>query len=861
MAVVPALALQWISLRRLEFQRPGVKMTLPSPASRFITAYAAVLVVAVGLDLHAGFLVGADLRVRPAADTWVGPYGQGFETSAASPREVLGTYCVTCHNSRLKTAGLMLDTLDIEHVTGHEAVWEKVATKLRTHEMPPPGRPRPDIATYGTVTAAIEAKLDAAAEANPNPGRVAVHRLNRAEYTAAIRDLLGLEVDGKTLLSADDADQEGFDNVASVLSVSPLLLENYLSAARTISRLAVGDPTLNPVVETFKISKSLVQDERMSDNLPFGSQGGALIRYHFPLDAEYTIKALLRRQEYDYIIGMGEPHQIDVRLDGVRLKRFAVGGEAKGMTTPENFAGNTQGDPAWEEYMHTADAGLELRVPVKAGDHEVGVSFVGRLWEPEGVLQPAQTGFGRTTNEYYHGNPAVEFVMIGGPFGTPVPGDSPTRRNVFVCTPKDRAAEEPCARNILSTFATRAYRRPVTDEDVQTLMSFYKAGRAEDSFDAGIQRGLERILAAPSFLFRVEREPRQVTASAYRLGDLDLASRLSFFLWGSVPDEELLNAAVRGTLKDPAALERQVQRMLRDPRSKALVNNFANRWLELSKMSGAVPDTDVYSEFDENLRDAMEQETKLFVASQIQDNRPVPELLTANYSFLNERLAKHYGIPNVYGSHYRRYTFTDEVRGGLLGQASILTVTSYGNRTSVVMRGRWVLANLLGAPPPPPPPDVPALKDAGMDGAPRSLRDRMEAHRKNPVCASCHQRMDPIGFALENFDADGKWRTSSDGERIDAAASLPDGTRFEGVNGLRALLVSHQEDVVRTLSAKLLAYAIGRGLEYYDQPAVRKIAREAAKNDFRWSSIIRGIVHSTPFSMSTYRKADGRSKK
>jgi hypothetical protein len=426
---------------------------------------------------------------------------------------------------------------------------------------------------------------------------------------------------------------------------------------------------------------------------------------------------------------------------------------------------------------------------------------------------------------------------------------------VFVCTPKSGVAEEPCARTILSTLATRAYRRPVTDDDVQTLMGFYRAGRADADFDAGIQRGLERILAAPSFLFRVEREPRQAAASAYRLGDLDLASRLSFFLWGSVPDEELLKTAVRGTLQDPASLERQVQRMLRDRRAKALVNNFATRWLELGKMAGAVPDTELYSEFDENLRDAMEQETRLFVASQIQDDRPVPELLTANYSFLNERLAKHYGIPNVYGNHYRRYTFADGVRGGLLGQASILTVTSYGNRTSVVMRGRWVLANLLGAPPPPPPADVPALKDAGMDGAPRSLRDRMDVHRKNPVCASCHQRMDPIGFALEHFDADGKWRTVSDGERIDAAASLPDGTRFDGVKGLRALLVSHKEDFVRTLSAKLLAYAIGRGLESSDQPAVRKIARDAARHDDRWSSIISGIVNSTPFRMSTVRSS------
>ena len=815
-------------------------MKIASVASKLIGAYLGLFVVGASyLQLEAA---------RPQES--ISPARPDIASAAA----VLNKYCVTCHNARLKTAGLTLDTLDVERVGDHPDVWEKVATKLRTREMPPQGRPRPDQATYTATTTAIETALDTAAAAHPNPGRVAVHRLNRAEYTAAIRDLLGLEVDGKALLSADESDQEGFDNVASVLSVSPLLLENYLSAARTLSRLAVGDPTLNPIVDTVKVSKALVQDERMSEDLPFGSQGGTLIRYHFPVDAEYTIKVLLRRQEYDYIIGMGEPHQLDIRLDGVGLKRFTVGGGAKGMTMPENFAGNTQGDPEFELYMHNADAALEVRVLVKAGDHEVGISFVRRLWEPEGVLQPPQTGFGRTTNEYYHGNPAVEIVMIGGPYGAPSPGDSLSRRKVFVCTPKDSASEEGCARKILSTLAARAYRRPVTEDDIQTLLGFYKAGRAEESFDAGIQRGLERMLAAPSFLFRVEREPSNTTpGSAYRLSDLDLASRLSFFLWGSLPDDELLHVAERGKLEDPGTLEQQVQRMLHDPRSKALVDNFAARWLELSKMSGVVPDTDLYAEFDENLRDAMEQETKLFVRSQIQENRSVMELLTADYSFLNERLARHYGIPNIYGNHFRKVTVTDGVRGGLLGQGSMLTVTSYGNRTSVVMRGRWVLANLLGAPPPPPPPDVPALKDAGMDGAPRSLRDRMEVHRKNPVCASCHQRMDPLGFALENFDADGKWRTVSDGERIDAAASLPDGTMFEGVKGLRALLVSHKEDFVRTLSAKLLAYATGRGLEYYDQPAVRKIARDAAQHDYRWSSIIAGIVTSTPFSMGTVK--------
>ena len=785
-------------------------------------------------------------------------------TLAVSTSDVLSKYCVTCHNGRLKTSGLQLDSLDATHVADNAEQWEKIVTKLRTGEMPPPGRPRPDAATYRAVAAALERDLEAAAAAKPHPGRVPVHRLNRSEYTNAIRDLLGLEIDARALLSADEADQEGFDNVASVLSVSPALLENYLSAARTISRLAVGDAGLHPVIDTFKISKALVQDERLNDDLPFGSQGGALIRYYFPLDAEYTIKVLLRRQEYDYIVGIGEPHQLDFRLDGVRIERFTVGGEAKGMTTPENFAGNTQGDPAFEEYMHTADAHLEARVAVKAGLHEVGVSFVRRYWEAEGVLQPPQTGFGRTTNEYYHGNPAVEIVLIGGPYGVPSPGDSASRRKIFTCRPTDAAGEESCARKILSTLASRAYRRPATESDVQTLLGFYRMGRlrlgsepgseprsGQGAFEAGIQRGIERILAAPSFLFRVEREPAgTVAGSAYRLDDLDLASRLSFFLWSSIPDDELRDAAVRGTLNDPSVLEQQVQRMLRDPRSKALVDNFVSRWLELSKLPGVVPDTELYPEFDENLRDAMEQETKLFVASQIHGNRSVVELLTADYSFLNERLAAHYGIRNIYGNHFRRVAFTDGTRGGLLGQSSLLTVTSYPNRTSVTMRGRWLLANMLGAPPPPPPPDIPALMEAGVDGQPRSLRERMEMHRRNPTCASCHQRMDPLGFSLENFDAVGKWRTVSDGAAIDPAASFPDGTRFEGIAGLRALMVGHKEDFVRTLSAKLLAYAIGRGLDYRDAPVVRRIARDAAPAGGSWSSIITGIVRSTPFGMA-----------
>jgi hypothetical protein len=788
----------------------------------------------------------------------------GSAKVGASSTAVLSKYCITCHNEKRKTAGLAIDTLDLQRVGADAEVWEKIARKFRTHEMPPPGAPRPDGATYAAVTAHLESTLDSAAAANPNAGRVPVHRLNRAEYANAIRDLLGLDIDSRGVLPADDSDQEGFDNVASVLTVSPALLENYLAAARMISRLAVGDTSRKPMVDVFKVERDMVQDERMSDELPFGSRGGTAVTYQFPVDGEYLFKIELKRQLYDYIVGMGEPHQLDVRLDGVLLKRFTVGGEGKGMTTPENYAGNTPGDPEWEKYMLTADRGLEVRAPVKAGPHLVGVSFVRRLWEGEGILQPPQTGFGRTTNELYFGYPALKTVSIGGPFNVTGPGESPTRRALFVCTPPGYASgaargdgapqaerasgggppdfkeELPCARKILSSVAARAYRRPITEAETQVLLDFYRAGRTEETtFDAGIQRGLERVLAAPSFIFRVNRPSAP---------DLNLASKLSFFLWSSIPDEELLTAATSGKLKDPAVLERQVRRMLRDPRATALVEGFATRWLELSKIAGFVPDTQLYPEFDENLREAMAEETKLFVGDQLRQDRSVADLLLADYTFANDRLAQHYGIPNVYGSHYRPVKFGDRRRGGLLGQASVLSVTSYPNRTSVVIRGRWLLANMLGAPPPPPPLDVPALREPGQEGQPKALRERMEAHRKNPACASCHQRMDPLGFSLENFDAVGKWRAEADGVPVDPTASLPDGTQFAGVEGLRTYLADHKEDFVRTLSGKLLAYAIGRGIEYYDQPAIRKIARDAAANDYRWSSVILGVVNSTPFS-------------
>jgi hypothetical protein len=777
----------------------------------------------------------------------------------ADTRAVINTYCVGCHNTRLRTGNLTLDELDPSRVAAAPDVWEKVARKLRTHEMPPAGARRPDDQTYRRLVASLESDLDAAAVAAPRPGRVPVHRLNRTEYTNAIRDLLALDVDGRQLI-ADEPAGNGFDNVASVLTASPALIESYLSAASTVARLAVGDRPLGPVVDTFKVPTAMAQDDRSGDRQSFGSRGGLSVRYHFPVDGTYTIKVVLKRQLYLYLIGMGEPHQIDLRIDGALLKRFTIGGEGRGLTAPESFAGNTQGDPAWEAYMHTADAGLEIRVPVKAGARDVSVSFLRQHIEPEGVLQPPQRGFARTTNELYFGEPAVDSLLIGGPYQAAAARDTPSRRKIFICRPTSRATEEPCARRILTTLARRAYRRPPTAAEVTTLVEFYRAGRADgpstslsaSDFDFGIERGLRRMLSSTAFLFRVEHGPFDFAqGKPFALSPIDLASRLSFFLWSSIPDDELLNLATAGTLTNPAVLDQQVERMLRDQKSQALVDNFAMQWLQLGRLAGIVPDVDEFPEFDENLREAMREETRQFVGSQLREDRSVADLIGADYSFVNERLARHYGVPNVYGSRFRRVVFTDGIRGGLLGQASILTATSYPNRTSPVLRGRWLLETLLGAPPPPPPPDVPPLKENGADGERHSMRERLDAHRKNPGCAICHVRMDPLGFSLEHFDALGKWRTTSDGVAVDASASLPDGSRFDGVAGLRALIGSHREDFVRTFADRLLSYALGRGTEPSDFPAVRRIVRETDAQDYRWSAIIKAIVHSTPFGMST----------
>ena len=776
-----------------------------------------------------------------------------IDTSASNQREFIDSNCVACHNEQLLTSGLTLDGIDVERVGANAEVWEKVLHKVGTGQMPPMGMPRPDEAAANAILSWLETELDLAAVANPEPGSVGVHRLNQTEYANAVRDLLGLEVDGNSLLLPDEADS-GFDNIASNLPLSPTHLERYMSAARKISRLAVGDLTMGivPGFKQYAVSEVLDQDVRVSEDLPFGSRGGAAVRHHFPLDGEYVIRVRLRRQAYDYIMGMGSAQNIDVRIDGRRVHRFTVGGEAPGLPGPLTWTGAIVGDLDWEQYMHEADAGLDVRVAVQAGTRTVGVSFVDTPWEDEGFLQPryGMRTFGRHFDELYDDNAAVARVDIGGPYFPGGPGDTPSRRAVFLCRPTSVQEENPCARTILSRLARRAYRRPVTEDEVQTLLGFYRTGRGKGDFDTGIQKAIERLLVSFNFIFRIERDPQDVApGTVYQISQLELASRLSFFLWSSIPDEELLGVATRGELRNDGVLEHQVRRMLDDPRSRALVDNFANQWLTVRRVHAWQPDPARFDFFDENLRHAFLEETELFLDSQLGEDRSVVELLSADYTFVNERLARHYEIPGVYGERFRRVTLNGTERGGLLGQGSILMVTSYPDRTSPVVRGVWLLENILGMPPPPPPPTVPALEPRSEDGRARSMREQMELHRRNPACAVCHVRIDPVGFALENFDAVGRWRVEADGLPIDASSVFADGTAIEGVAGLRRFLLRNQESFVRTFTEKLLTYALGRTIEYYDHAAIREIQRKSADTDYRWSSIILGIVESTPFQM------------
>ncbi len=770
-----------------------------------------------------------------ALASWCLLAGVAFSQPRASVPEqateaaaVFNKYCVSCHNAKLKTGGFVLDPGALAHVGENAEIWEKVDRKLRSNTMPPSGLPRPNQATYDSVASWLETELDRSALLTPNAGKLPLlHRLTRSEYQNAIRDLLALdnppkEMDYSVLLPPDSG-SSGFDNIADLLFVSPSNMERYLSAARKISRLAIGDPNYPAMVNLYRIPAEQPQDGTAED-LPIGTRGGLAIRSDFPLDAEYAIRVELAGVAH-------ETHQLEISVDGER-KQLTTVGEKSGMAGGGRGGRSSRGKP------------LEFRIPILAGPRLIGVTFVEHTSaRDEETLRPRTRGRGT--------QPAITTVTISGPYRATGSGDTPMRRRIFVCRPAGSDDELPCATRILSTLARRAYRRPVTDEDLQDLLPFYQQGRKE-SFEAGIEEALERLLVSPQFLFRIERDPVSADAQGpHRITDLELASRLSFFLWSSIPDDELLSAAAAGKLQDKAFLEAQVRRMLADPRSESMVTNFAAQWLQLRDLQAKRPDELLFPDFDENLRRAFQRETELFLGSVLRENRPVLELLTANYTFLNERLARHYGIPNVEGSYFRRVTLPEgSERAGLLGQGSILTDTSYSVRTSPVVRGKWVLETLLSSPPPPPPPNVPALKTEGSaPGKTLTMREAMIQHRANPACAGCHARMDPIGFAMENFDAVGKWRDNDGGKPIDVSGVLPDGTKLNGISGLKQALLRHPDEFVSTVAEKLLMYAIGRNVQYFDAPAIRAIVRGAAKSNYAFSALVMGVVESVPFQM------------
>ena len=777
----------------------------------------------------------------------------------AEPAAILRQYCYGCHNQKLRSGNLALDGLDVAHVGQNAAVWEKVVRKLRAGVMPPLGLPRPEKTAYDGLASWLEAELDRYAAAHPNPGRTeALHRLNRAEYQNAVRDLLGLEIDADKLLPADDGSY-GFDNMAGALKMSPTLLERYLSVAGVVSRLAVGAAVKSPESAIFRVSPALPQYDHI-EGLPFGTRGGTLVRYHFPTDGEYEIKVELQRSGTSGgISGLNEAQDMEVSLGGEQVKLFNLKPRSgRGGQTDENVD------------VKEADAGLRLRLPVQAGPHEVGVAF---LLKSHAEATDMREPFRRTDNAGGNGvnlsQPHVAAVIVTGPFGDAAGmprAESPSRKKIFVCKPANASEEEGCAREILTTMARRGYRRPVTDRDLAPLLAEYKAGRegAGAGFDSGIEMAVRRLLVSPEFLFRVERNPMGIAAKTnYRVTDLELASRLSFFLWSSIPDDELLGLATEGKLKDRAVFEQQVRRMLADTRSQALVTNFSGQWLYLRNVPAVTPNLDMFPDFDEGLRQDLRHETELFFGGIVSGNRSALELLNANYTYLNERLARHYGIPNVYGSRFRRVELGDQaaVRGGLLGQGSILTVTSHADRTSPVLRGKWILENILGTPPAPPPAVVPPLADNNVvDGKVLSMRQRMAVHRDNPACAGCHKIIDPAGFALENFDAVGRWRDADNTPAvpwvrseataaIDASGALPDGTKFNGPAELKQALLRDPSRFVTTLTAKLLTYALGRGLEDYDMPVVRSIVRDAVVDDYRLQTLILDVTESQPFQM------------
>jgi len=741
----------------------------------------------------------------------------------------MNQYCLDCHDSSAKKGGLDLESVSNQGFGQRAREWERVIRKMRTRQMPPVGKDRPAEKTYDDVVARLSRALDEAATKNPDPGRTETfRRLNRTEYQNSIRDLLALEIDAAALLPKDEVNH-GFDNV-EVANLSPTLLNRYIAAAEKISRLAVGAPRRAPGGDTFRVPPDVTQEEHV-EKLPPGTRGGTLIPYTFPRDGEYEIQIRLARDRNEEVEGLRESHEVLVLVDREPVKAFTVA------------------PPGSDRNFEKVDAHLKFRLPVSAGPHQVGVTFAKN---PSSLLETKRQPYQAHYNMHRHPRltPAIYQVSINGPYESKSPGDTPSRRRIFGSQPTRPGEEDQCAEHILSNLMHRAYRRPVTAPDLEKPMEFYRKAKAEDGFDAGIESALSAVLISPEFLFRIEQDPAGVASnSVYRVSDLVLASRLSFFLWSSIPDDELLATAERGELHKSKVLEKQVRRLLADPRAENLVRNFAEQWLHLRNLESITPDLRLFPDFDDNLRQAFRRETEMHFETVLRDDRSVLDLLKADYTFLNERLAKHYGIPNVYGSRFRRVALDkDSERGGLLRQGSVLTVTSYATRTSPVIRGKWVLENLVGAPPPPPLPDVPTLKDNTV-AANLSVRARLAEHRANAACASCHNLMDPIGFSLENFDAIGRWRTLEDGLPIDANGGLPDGSKFTGVAGLEDGLVKRPDIFVNTLTEKLLTFALGRGVESHDAPAVRKIVRDAQSNNYRFSAIILGIANSTPFTM------------
>ena len=762
---------------------------------------------------------------------------EGPSQPAPTAQFLVEEYCMSCHDEDKKRGELSFEAIAAHDIADHPDVWEKVVRKLRARHMPPIGRDRPDDTVYDAVISSLEASLDRAGRANPDPGRTAtIRRLTRTEYQYAVRDLLAIDVDVASLLPPDEPSY-GFDTV-TVGTLSPTLLDRYVSAAEKISRMAVGRPGRSPGGDTIRLPADLTQEDHLP-GLPLGTRGGALIRYTFPADGEYEIQIRLTRDRDEHVEGLSEPHDLELSIDRARVQLFTV-------KPPQREPGSPNDDPRSHA---TVDQHLKIRVPVRAGPRAVGVAF---LKKASLLLETGRQPYRARFNSYRHPRvqPAIYSISILGPYGAATAGDTPSRRRIFVTRPTGARDEERAARQILASLTRRAYRRPVTEADVEGPLDLYRKARAEGDFDEGIEMAVAAVLVSPQFLFRVEQDPEGVPpGTVHRISDLELASRLSFFLWSSIPDDELLDLAAAGKLHEPAVLDRQVRRMLADPRSRALVDNFAAQWLHLRKLDASTPDMRLFPDFDHNLRQAFQRETELFFDSVLREDRSALELLNADYTFVNERLARHYGIPHVYGSRFRRITRDDgTVRGGLLRHASILTVTSYATRTSPVIRGKWVLDNLLGVPPPPPLPDVPALKDETVDGG-LSVRKRLSEHRSNPTCSSCHNLMDPIGLSLETFDAIGRRRSAEGEAPIDASGALPDGSEFVDVAGLEQALLNRPELFVGTLTEKLLTYALGRGVEFYDAPEVREIVRTARAQNYRLSSLIMGIVKSKPFQM------------